>query len=93
LIERTVYQCEYCMAHKARPKVLFSKYRMRQHEEQCFYNPKNRTCCTCIYNDYMGEYGGIIQANNCIYPGINMYPSSLPKIQCVFWKNKKEDEP
>ena len=50
-----------------RRNVLTSKKRMQEHEERCFYNPKNRACQTCgnlekttetVYDPYHGGNPG-----------------------------------
>lgn len=39
----TAYGCEFKCGHG----VIMSKARMKEHEERCYYNPKNRACITC----------------------------------------------
>jgi hypothetical protein len=68
--ERIIYECEFCRSVN-HPKRLLRKDQMVQHEHNCFYNPKNRTCLTCANNQnlYMrgagrngiGCYGGAVK--------------------------------
>lgn len=41
----TKYACEYCPTTK---KSYMSSTPVKKHEEICYYNPKNKTCLTCI---------------------------------------------
>ena len=52
MIERVIYQCEHCKKFKKKPRVYFSKNDMYLHESFCFYNTDNKTCLTCLHNNY-----------------------------------------
>jgi hypothetical protein len=51
MIERTIFECEHC--HKKR---LMNKSQMKNHEEICWYNPKNKSCLTCSNYTYEPAY-------------------------------------
>lgn len=48
--ERIIYECEFCRSVGNKKRSL-SKDRMYRHENECFYNPKNKTCLTCAHNE------------------------------------------
>lgn len=63
MITKITYRCEHCWVEGAEEEY------MRLHEDECLYNPKNRTCFTCqhthgefceckeSYSDEEKEYG------------------------------------
>lgn len=84
MIERIIYECEHC--HKKR---LISKGAMKNHEEKCWWNLKNKTCVTCWHdngwfdnNPEDGEY------RKC-FRGIE-FNSPKPKTHCPLWKEYTE---
>lgn len=52
--EIKAYQCDYCKLYKK------TKSYVKEHEDKCYLNPKNRACATCKHNvieiDYEGMY-------------------------------------
>lgn len=80
MIERTVYECEHC--HKKR---LVSKYAMRDHEKECFYNPDSKSCILCE---------NFIQDNSDIERGCLMKQDLRFKLKtnCLYWKQKEINE-
>lgn len=57
-VKVTRYKCDYCK------KTYTRSYSAYQHGLGCYYNPKNRTCRTCKYNEeqsytvYNRHHGG-----------------------------------
>lgn len=47
---RTIYICEYCETSSR-----FKKF-IENHERVCNSNPKNKTCLSCDYLDFDGNY-------------------------------------
>lgn len=83
MIERTVYQCEHCKRNRKKPRINFNKNDMYKHEYQCWYNPKNKTCFTCIHHDYGNDY------NTCT---LNIKPEELMCVtKCEHWTRKEEE--
>lgn len=74
--ERIIYECEHC-----NKKRLLNKIKMKQHENICWYNDKNKTCITCGYNLFDGE-------NNCC--ALNQNKNKKPIINCSDWLDKEE---
>lgn len=81
--ERIIYECEHC-----NKKWYMSKYRMKDHEYRCWYNPKNKACNTCEYVYYVHDTRicslGLLETI-----GIGRLP---PAIGCSSWKIKEELE-
>lgn len=46
---KQVYKCEYC-------SFMGNGEEVSTHEEDCVYNPKNKSCATCVYGIYNGSY-------------------------------------
>ncbi len=41
----TKYKCDFCK------RSYMSKYKAREHESKCFFNPANKACVTCKNKD------------------------------------------
>ena len=95
MIERLIYECEYC-----NKKRLINKTQMKKHEDICWYNPKNKTCLTCNNYYYEAPYREP-------HPELEGCPSEFiealkycevlhedledrPRINCKHWKAKEE---
>lgn len=65
------YQCEHC--HK---KAYASKYKARDHEKICFYNPEIKSCATC--NNNTGD--------ECFITGLEIFQKYKPIRNCNNWK-------
>ncbi len=50
----SAYQCKYCQRYGK------DKKRILKHEAQCFYNPRTRSCGTCIYLDDWSCRRGVV---------------------------------
>lgn len=57
MIERKAYQCEHCKTKKTMPRIFLDRRNAYAHECSCFYNPKNKTCFTCVYNNREFRHG------------------------------------
>jgi len=67
MTEKKIYQCDYCT------KKIMNKYQMKKHELSCWYNPENKSCGSCAYNNY----------GNC-YKGLKK-KGELPLLKCDNW--------
>ena len=47
--EVIMFKCDHCTKKYA------SKYRTRDHEKECWKNPKTKSCNTCYWNEYEGR--------------------------------------
>lgn len=102
MIERTVFQCEHCKLHKSKPKIYFSRHRMYVHENACVYNPKSKTCCTCIHNSYysdkyVDEWGNDTwgHVNHCCNQEVinsGGFKDNRPRYSCEHWSNESVEE-
>ncbi len=71
----SAYQCEYCQRYGK------NKTRILKHEEVCYYNPRTRSCGTCIHlKDWKCSRGVVFkQVEGKINPTLNT--------QCHFYEN------
>ena len=70
--QEIIYRCDYCGKKK-----YISKYQMAKHEKQCFSNPENKTCGSCLYNDF-GFCGKGLKEKG-----------ELPVVKCNKWMYKE----
>lgn len=75
--ERIVYECEHCSK-----KRYLSKYKTRDHESICWYNPKVKACNSCNHNYY----------NVVRICELGIKTDLIPIIHCNKWEPKKEWE-
>lgn len=95
-IERKAYICEFCNTHRPIKKhVYLSEHAAYYHEQSCFYNPKNKTCFTCVWNkgNSKSENGCKINKNEheeyCKKHGwdFNRHPVTKQiQTQCEYWE-------
>jgi NAD-dependent SIR2 family protein deacetylase len=75
------YQCEHC--HK---KVYASKYRTRDHEKICFFNPEAKSCITCN-NNAANEDGEAW----CETLHKDIFVKGHPIVNCPYWAKANEN--
>ena len=46
---QVLFRCDFCGKEG-------TKKELRKHEKDCLYNPKNKSCATCIYGKSYGAY-------------------------------------
>lgn len=93
MIERTVFQCEHCKAHKRTPRIYFTKKQMEKHEAVCFYNESNRTCLTCRYKvkkENSEGYNIYCSLGKMDYSMCFSF-SDCVKRNCEHWELRKEE--
>lgn len=78
--ERIIYECEHC-----NKKRLINKTQMKNHEDMCWYNLKNKTCLTCEYFEYRSvqyepKYCNLKE--RIIFGNI--------EVKCSLWREKEE---
>ena len=75
--ERTIYECEHCSK-----KRYLSKYKTRDHEKICWYNPKNKACNTCKHN----YFGGVQRTCE-----LGIKTEIKPMVNCKKWEEIYEE--
>lgn len=95
MIEVRAYQCEYCTKYRENTgkPVRISKYKsvVSKHEDMCYYNPKNRTCLTCLKAVYKTTKEPECDGYN--YPGecvgtFAIFDHKHIRIGCPHWQPK-----
>lgn len=90
MIERTIYECEFCHHKK-----LINKTTMKQHENGCWYNPKNKTCITCkngrIAFKPMQKEGYVTLDKRCCiaHPEEIEFDGLFPITDCKYWEQSE----
>lgn len=86
MIERTIYECEHC--HKKR---LMNKTQMKKHEDICWYNSKNKTCCTCKHEESFMDSGNVF-VRICHKDICTEFDGFYPKVNCENWESVIEED-
>ena len=95
--EIKAYQCSYCSFYRKTKKIV------KTHEDNCFYNPKNRACASCEHNTI--EFTTIYNPDNGGNPGSTDYEApfnwcEVKEIElndktlckdCPMWESKKDE--
>lgn len=96
MIERTIFQCEYCKI-----KMLINKTQMKNHEKICYYNPITKSCITCgnfeseppsrEYHDEVpgGAYEYFDGSREC---EVKLNIQDKLKTNCCLWKPIEKEE-
>ena len=80
-----VYQCEHCKKFYKKTKTIVLK-----HEYDCYFNPKNKACASCLNNKSDYEDTSIDYLNKyyyCSANGVTLTSETL-KYNCNDWKTK-----
>ncbi|MFT8352419.1 hypothetical protein [Clostridium saccharoperbutylacetonicum] len=51
-IEYKIYGCQFMCGTRHRKNIK----EIQEHEEKCWYNPKNKTCITCSYGKIVSDF-------------------------------------
>jgi hypothetical protein len=78
----TRYKCEHCQK-----KVYASKYRTLEHERECFYNPRTKSCGTCDKVGFDGDY-----VMSCSITGKRVFTPGVTITNCKHWTEKTVQE-
>jgi len=85
----TKYQCDYCN------RSYVSKYKAKEHESKCFYNPSNKSCVTCKHVDvkeFFDSEGKVYDAVSwCYQMDIEIFRKGCVVKHCVGWKTKEDE--
>ena len=86
----TKYQCDFCK------RSYVSKYKAREHEKICFFNPANKSCVTCKNKDIkeiLDSEGYPVDAVSwCEKMNRKIFREGCVIKDCEGWEEDKESE-
>ena len=85
----TKYKCDFCK------RSYVSKYKVKEHENKCFFNPAVKSCVTCRNEDIKStfdEEGHCIDAMNwCFVMGHEIFRKGYLVKHCIGWQEKESE--
>lgn len=85
----TRYKCDYC------EKIYASKYRTRDHEKICFFNPASKSCVTCKnknIKEILDSEGYPVNAIDwCFKMNREIFRKYSPVRHCAGWELKESE--
>lgn len=96
-LEYKTYGCKFKCGYKHSP----SLQKILDHEIRCWYNPKNKTCLTCQYEDVISDSCTHYELEDCAverwkYRACKIqddieFRGYVPIDQCNLWKRKENE--
>lgn len=85
----TKYKCDFCK------RSYINKYKAREHEKRCFFNPAVKSCVTCKHKDIKStfdEEGNCIDATNwCFVMEHEIFRKGYPVKHCIGWQQEESE--
>jgi len=84
------YKCDFCK------RSYISKYKAREHESKCFFNPVVKSCVTCKHKDTKAIYdntGLYIDAKGwCFKTEQEIFRKGHVIKDCAGWEREEDDD-